>query len=148
MFQHILVPTDGSAVSQNAGQAAVELARLGSGRITALFVAPDYKLGRVAEQSGATEFVPLDEYRREVERDAQPALSRVTELARAAGIAADAQWVLDDDTARGIVQAVERYGCDTIVMGSHGHRGIKRMLLGSVAQKVLVEAKVPVMVTR
>jgi nucleotide-binding universal stress UspA family protein len=148
MFKHILVPTDGSAPSRNAAQAAVELARLSGGRITALYVAPDYKLGRVAEQSGATEFVPLDAYTREVENDARPALEQVMGVARAAGIESDAHWVLDDNTAHAIVRAAEKHGCDTIVVGSHGHKGIKRMLLGSVAQKVLVDAKIPVLVTR
>jgi nucleotide-binding universal stress UspA family protein len=147
MFKHILVPTDGSELSRNAARAAIELARLSGARITALYVAPDYKL-QVGEQSGMHNFVPLSDYEARMRQEAAPILASVTEVVAAAGLTSDAEFVMSDDPAHAIVHAATQHGCDTIVMGSHGHKGFRRALLGSVTQTVLVDSKIPVLVTR
>ena len=49
---------------------------------------------------------------------------------------------------RGIIAAAEKNGCDAIVMASNGHRGLQKLLLGSVTQEVLTNSKIPVLVYR
>jgi nucleotide-binding universal stress UspA family protein len=148
MFKHILVAIDGSEVSRHAAQAAAELARLGHGRITAVHVAPAYKPDIREEQGVGPDFVTPDEHAKRERQRAQPFLNYVADAAGAAGVASDGTCVLSNDPASAIIDTAARHGCDTIVMGSHGHKGIKRMLLGSVAQKVLVDTTIPVLVTR
>ena len=69
------------------------------------------------------------------------------QLAREAGVACDAHYAMSDFPATAIVRAVEQYGCDAIVMGSHGRKGLSKLLLGSQTQQVLVSTHVPVLVT-
>jgi nucleotide-binding universal stress UspA family protein len=56
--------------------------------------------------------------------------------------------VEDVTASSGIVESAKELGCDLIVMGSHGRTGIARLMLGSVANKVVAESSVPVLVTR
>ena len=51
-------------------------------------------------------------------------------------------------TYEGILETAEAEGCDLIVMGSHGRQGVKALILGSVAQKVLTHANVPVLIVK
>ena len=56
--------------------------------------------------------------------------------------------VEDVAAASGIVESAKELGCDLIIMGSHGRTGIVRLMLGSVATKVVAESSIPVLVTR
>ena len=145
MFKHILVPTDGSSLSQGAAEQAVALAKLTGAQLTAFHVAPAYHFD--LGEGPAHDFVPPNDYAARVAEQIQPHLEEVQELARAAGIACDAHYTLSDFPAEAIVKAVEKYGCDAIVMGSHGRKGLNKLLLGSETEKVLVSARVPVVVT-
>jgi nucleotide-binding universal stress UspA family protein len=148
MFKHILIPIDGSEVSRRAAEVAVEFARLAQARLTALHVAPAYRPKVLEEQGASPDFVTPAEYAERERRNAAPYFSHVTDLASKLQVPSDAHSVLSDDPAEAIVEAAKRYGCDVIVMGSHGRTGIRGMLLGSVAQKVLTAGTVPVLVTR
>jgi nucleotide-binding universal stress UspA family protein len=148
MFKHILVPIDGSEASRHAAQAAAELARVHKARLTALHVAPPYKLDVHEEQGVSSDFVTPDDYTAREKIKGQAYLAYVAELAAKVDVAGEGHVVLSGDPAEAIVEAAGRHGCDTIVMGTHGHTGIKKMLLGSVAQKVLVNSTIPVLVTR
>jgi len=55
---------------------------------------------------------------------------------------------MSDFIADAIVKSAKKYRCDAIVMGSHGRHGVGKLLLGSETQKVLVSAKIPVVVSR
>ena len=147
MFKKILVPVDGSDVSKHAAQAAAELARLSGARLVALYVAPAYK-PNVHEESTSLGFVSPDEYAKRARLEAAPHLASVAEAAKSVGAASEAQFAMSDSIADAIVDTATQHGCDTIVMGSHGHTGIRKMLLGSVAQQVLGAATIPVVVTR
>ena len=68
--------------------------------------------------------------------------------AAAAGVAATVERISGERPHQAIVAAADRLACDLIVMASHGRRGFQRMLLGSQTQRVLVQASVPVLVTR
>jgi nucleotide-binding universal stress UspA family protein len=72
----------------------------------------------------------------------------VRELATAAGVAIETRVEDDRPAAEGIVEAAQEIGAELIVIGSHGRGGMARLLLGSVASKVITLAKVPVLVVR
>ena len=64
------------------------------------------------------------------------------------GLASDTLRVTHEEPAQVIVETAQSKGCDLIVMASHGYRGVKRVLLGSVAVKVLTHSKTPVLICR
>jgi len=146
MFKHILVPTDGSNLSHTAAQNAVEIAKATGAHITAFHVAPAYKFDLHDDHVPHGYMLPVD-YEEQMARAAQHHLDDVKKLALGAGVECDGQYALSDYPAAAIVRAVEKYGCDAIVMGSHGRTGINKLILGSETQKVLVSTKVPVVVT-
>jgi nucleotide-binding universal stress UspA family protein len=74
----------------------------------------------------------------------KPGLDR----AHALSIAADTKHVFHDHPYEAIINAAAQYGCDLIVMASHGRRGIAGLLLGSETTKVLTHSKTPVLVCR
>ena len=146
MFKHILVPTDGSALSRDAARSAVALAKATGARITALHVAPAYHLA-VQEEHVSADFILPDDYETKVRKDADHHLGAVREIAAEMGVACGGHYALSDFPADAIVEAVQRYDCDCIVMGTHARKGLSRLLHGSETQKVLVATKVAVVVT-
>ena len=145
MYKRILIPTDGSSVSGLAADAAIELARsCGSGIVTLSIVVPElvfpYVEGGLVLDSGQQVDVLLE--------NAHGFVGALAERARRSGIACTPVTRIDPDPAQAIVEAAREYHCDLIVMGSHGRRGLSRLLAGSVTQAVLAYAPVPVMVLR
>jgi nucleotide-binding universal stress UspA family protein len=145
MFKHILVPTDGTALSRHAARTATELARMTGARITAFHVAPAYKARPAGDQQGSQEPLSPAEYADRAERQAQTYLGEIEKIAKEAGVPCEQRYAMNDFTAEAIVKGAEQFGCDTIVMGSDWTKGVNKV--GSVAQKVLVEARIPVLVT-
>src|SRR3954471_9068424 len=145
MFKHILVPTDGSSLSHGAAQQAIALARATGAQLTAFHVAPAYHFD--LGEGPAHDYVAPGEYEARVAAEIKPHFDEVRQLANDAGVMCDAQYTLSDFTAEAIIDAVEKYGCDAVVMGSHGRKGLNKLLLGSETEKVLVSIKVPVVVT-
>lgn len=144
MFKHILVTTDGSPVSLHAARAATYLAKLSAARVTAFHVAPAYKTMQRSEQQ-PTEYVTPSEYDERVRATADRYLGEIRTLAEGAGVAFEGRYAMSDFPVEAIVKAIDQYGCDTVVIGSRRSEGAGK--LGSVAQKVLVGARVPVLVT-
>ena len=66
----------------------------------------------------------------------------------ARGVAFDGDTIERNVTYEGILETAEAEGCDLIVMGSHGRKGMQALILGSVAQKVLTHAKMPVLIVK
>ncbi|MEN9466093.1 MAG: hypothetical protein RL081_94 [Pseudomonadota bacterium] len=146
MFKHILLATDGSAASEHAAKLAVSLARIHGAKLTALYVADPYPY------IGVGEINPMgyQAYSAAAQQLAAQAHSTVDALCKQDGavVALQARLVEDVAAASGIVQSAKDEGADLIVMGSHGRSGIARLMLGSVATKVVAESPVPVLVTR
>lgn len=144
MFTHILVASDGSSVSSLAAQAAVDLARSCGASIVALSIAvpeapPLIEGGMVFDPGQQAD--DLLEY-------AHGVVDALAKAARAAGVECIPVTRIAPDASQAIVMAAREYRCDLIVMGSHGRRGLSRLLAGSVTQEVLVSAPVPVLVYR
>lgn len=146
MYQRILVPTDGSATSEKALTEAIALAKLSGGRIRLLHIVDTLAVAAVADGFGAYSAELLPKLR----EGGQEILQREQQRVAAAGVGVDA--TLDEVVAGRIsdrVQAaVAAWPADLIVIGTHGRRGVQRLLLGSDAEQVLRSAAVPVLLVR
>jgi nucleotide-binding universal stress UspA family protein len=146
MFKCILIPTDGSELSQKAVQYGVDLAKLHGARVIGIHAVPDYHLMIAYEGS----FDPVTEERieQEARARAEAYLGFVKETAERAGVPCETICDTSDHPHDAILKAADAKGCDLILMTSHGRRGIAAVLLGSETRKVLTYAKVPVLVVR
>lgn len=146
MFKHIILATDGSAASAHAAQMAVNLARIHGSKLTAVYVADPYPYMGVGEVNP----VGFQSYMAAAQAHAAQAHAQVEALCTQGGasIALQVRLVEDVAAASGIIQTALAEGGDLILMGSHGRSGIARLMLGSVATKVVAESSVPVLVCR
>lgn len=153
MFKKILVPTDGSPLSEKAVDAAVLFAASIDAKIVAISVADPY-----VPIPPVIEGIPLDPnfYDEDTRRifEAQPDqmaksnVHYVKERAEKYGVSCEILTVKSDDPYEEIVRAVKSFECDLIFMASHGRKGINRLILGSETQKVIAYSSVPVLVYR
>lgn len=144
MFQRILLATDGSAASENAARLAVDLAKVHGGRVTALYVVDPYPYLGIGE----TNPLGFQAYMSAALEHAAQAHAKVMALCEQAGVPFQPRLVEDIAAATGIVQGARQSEADLVVIGSHGRTGIARLMLGSVASKVVAESPVPVLVAR
>ena len=146
MFKHILLATDGSEASENAAQLAADMARTHGATLTALYVVDPYPYLGIGE----TNPLGFQSYMSAAHEHAAQAHARVTELCSQGGapVALQSRIAEDMTASAGIVQMAKDEGADLIVMGSHGRTGLARLMVGSVAARVLAEASVPVLVVR
>ncbi len=142
MYTHILIPTDGSGLSEKAVRSGIQLAKALGARVTGLYVIAG---SLVAKGLGKT-MVPETE--EQIVARAETYLAVVRDLAQAAGVPCECAYVHGYAPHEEIVKAAESRGCDLICMASHGRRGIASLLLGSETQHVLTHGKVPVLVCR
>lgn len=145
-YGSVLVPLDGSALGEAALEPAITLASLFGGSITLVqVVATPYALGPMPVSQG----LGVDHHawlgRRE---HAEAYLQTVAAALRARGITATPLVVEQDRVADAIMETARHGGGHVIALATHGIGGVKRMLVGSVADKVLRNADVPVLVTR
>ena len=143
-YQNILVPVDGSETSYAAVAQAAELAKAFGGKITVVQVlALDPYIA--AEYISATQTNDLIERARtSVLKTLEEAAAKFSDL----GIPVEAKLLEGQVIHREIIREAETSKADLIVIGSHGRTGLKRLFLGSVAQSVLGEAHIPVLVVR
>jgi nucleotide-binding universal stress UspA family protein len=144
MFKTILLPTDGSDVALAATDRAIALARLAGAALHAVYVQEPYPYTGI----GATNSAGVQEYLTAAQQEGVQALDGVTARTRAAGVTSTTEIAEGSSPAEQIVETARRCGADLIVMGSHGRTGVARVLLGSVAGKVLVLSPVPVMIVK
>jgi len=145
MFKHILLPTDGSKLSERAIRQSVRVAKALGARITALHVMPkfhafSYQMQLLEATRGS--------YEAEAATRGRNYLEFARKVAQAAGVSCDSVQASGDQPYKEIIRTAQKKGCDVILMASHGRRGIEGFLLGSETQKVLTHSKVPVLVYR
>jgi nucleotide-binding universal stress UspA family protein len=145
MFQHILLPTDGSPLSDAAVQKGIQLAASLHARVTGLHVVAPFQTTDVVDLVyGGSKA----EYDQAAEQEARQYLARVEEAARAAGVPCETTWVAASQVYQAIIQTAQARGCDCIAMASHGRRGVQGFLLGSETARVLTHTRLPVVVFR
>ena len=148
MYKHILVPTDGTRLSDKAIRSAAELAAKIGAKLTGLHVLPPYNLAISGYEIAPVVVFSPAEYRQATAKSAQAALDKVENAARAAGVGCASLSVTNELAWDAIVRAAHDRKCDLIVMASHGRRGLSGLILGSETTKVLTHSKVPVLVVR
>lgn len=142
MFKHILCPVDGSELSLEALDAAARLCKEQSAELTVCTVVDPARASAMAFGDPGMSAACLEALNDEGAGRVRDAAARVENVVPAEAIALDGQPV------EAIVQCAATRGCDLIVMSSHGRTGLKRALLGSVAEGVVRKAGVPVMIVR
>jgi len=145
MYKHLLLPIDGSELSLRAADAGIALARQLGARVHALHVVVPLPAVPFLNEIIATSDA---EYADSAETAGARYLAIVRERADAAGVPCRSSLETDPQPHRSIIRVAQREGCDLIVMGSHGWRGLDRLLMGSETQRVILEAGLPVLVNR
>lgn len=147
MYQHILIPTDGSDLSLKAVKHGVELAKAVKARVTSLTVISPALLFSLEPEKFKG---PSEEwgYQKVMESFAEKCLDQVKTEAMAQNVRCDVMYVEHEQPYQAIIDAATNEHCDLIVMASHGRGGISAIVLGSVTQKVLTHSTVPVLVYR
>jgi nucleotide-binding universal stress UspA family protein len=140
MYQHILIPTDGSELSQKALDHGVAIAQALKAKVTVITVSPFLTPGFDAGIVSA--------YEKEVAASAKKYLDAAEKAAAAAGVRCEAMHVVNKHPYQAIIDTAKLKGCDLVVMASHGRRGISAVVLGSETVKVLTHSPTPVLVVR
>ena len=146
MFKHILIPTDGSELSQKAIRIGVELAKFHGARVTGVHAIPDYHL--MIAYEGAFDPVTEERIEKEARMRAENNLDFIKQAAAAADVPCDTVCETSDHPYDAILKTANAKGCDLILLHSHGRKGLAAILLGSETRKVLTYSKIPVMVVR
>ena len=142
MYRRILVPVDGSDTSNKALVAALQLARDAGGRLRLV-----HALDELVYLSGFEYGADVLNTARE---QAMRVLREAAEVAQSAGVPAEQQLIESPGTRLGDCVAAEarQWEADLVVLGTHGRRGIGRVLLGSGAEQIIRSSPVPVLVIR
>ena len=147
-YRKILVAVDGSTASAKGLREAIRLAKTDSARLFILHVVDEYPAfaaldGMMAGAPGA-DLVPA------LREGGKRVLARAKTTAEKAGVPAKAvlREMLSGPAAYPIVREAKKLGADLIVLGTHGRRGVRRLVLGSDAEQVVRTASVPVLLVR
>jgi nucleotide-binding universal stress UspA family protein len=144
MYKRILVPTDGSEISNKAVQTAISIARITGAQLMAISVKEPFPYSAISEMQP----VPPQEFYDAQERIAAARVKEATDAAQAAGVTCQGYTVEAMHPYEAILDHAKTQACDLIVMASHGRRGLSALLLGSETQKVLTHSPIPVLVVK
>jgi len=147
MFKHILLPIDGSQLSEEAAERAAVFARETQARITAFFVREEYPAAWYGEAALVDPSSPAD-FNDATETQARKHLARIAEICQRVDVECNTLSEISGTVYQAVIDAANENGCDLIFMASHGRRGLSGFLLGSETHKVLTHSKIPVLVYR
>ena len=147
MYRDILVPTDGSKLSEKAVETGAKFAKAFGAKLHILHVRPPQD--RVIYSEGAaTIYVPKEKVRKTIAEEEWKLLNAAGEVAKSCGMSAETEYVENQSPHEAIIRVAQERNCDLIVMASHGRKGISALILGSETQKVLTHTNIPVFVIR
>jgi nucleotide-binding universal stress UspA family protein len=138
MFDRILIATDGSEHGERAARVAVELAKLSGGSVIALYVADTSRMSHLPDD------MLLYSIRELLLKEGKEAVEFVERLAREAGVKFETT-IIEGSPGEEIVRSGAQANASVIVIGSVGRTGLDKFLLGSVAEKVVRNSKIPVL---
>lgn len=138
MFERIMIATDGSKHSERAAEVGIELARLSGGAITIVYVADTGRLSHLPED------MAIASIRNLLIREGEDATNYVVEMATRAGVAST-KMVVEGNPGDELLRLSSESGIGVVVMGSVGRTGLDKFLLGSVAENVVRNSRVPVL---
>ena len=146
MFKRILVPIDGSSTSNRGFDQALALAKGNGARLYVLHVVDEHAL----VQHGEAMATLTEQFLASMRESGQKVLARAQAAATRQGV--DCRTVLVENIVRGvadiIVEQAKKQNADVIVMGTHGRRGVTRLVMGSDAENVVRTSPVPVLLVR
>jgi len=145
MFKHILLPSDGSPLSEAAMRKGIQFAKTINARVTGFCVGPELRHFGFDADIGP-------EFKKQaaaaVQAEVAKNLLAIEKAAKEAGVPCETAQEKSDQPYEAIIAAAQKGQCDLIIMASHGRRGVQGLLLGSETQKVLTHSKIPVLVYR
>jgi len=144
MFKTILVPTDGTPLSDKAIHAAVEFAKSNPGsKIIGVSVMEKLPFTPHGAQGS-----DLSDYMLQIEEMTRNRVAQIADAAETAGVPCETIVEESSNPHEGILRTAAKYNCDCIFMASHGRKGLSKFFIGSETQKVLASADIPVIVYR
>jgi nucleotide-binding universal stress UspA family protein len=145
MYKHILIPTDGSELSQKAIDHGTKLAKALNAKVTTVTVSEPFHIFAV-DPKMVTD--TPEGYKRRIDAVSAKYLKTAKDIAAAAGVTCDGVHVEHEHPYEAIIDTARKTGCDAILMASHGRRGVSAIVLGSETVKVLTHSTIPVVVIR
>ena len=145
MYKKVLIATDGSSVGDKAIEQGLEVAKRFGAKVLVIKVT---EMWSALDVAGRDALARIETYEKAAAEAANEILGKARQAAEKAGVPCETMHVADRVPAEGIVGTADAQNCDLIVMGSHGRRGINKLLLGSQSQNVLAHTKKPVLIAR
>lgn len=146
MYEHLLVPVDGSELCDKAIEHSIGLAKMLGASITGFTAEPPLPVLVVEQAAVAYDVETFQAHEKRCEAHAREILLAFADKARQAGVAFDGQFVITDNVQQAIVDMAEQRHCDLIVMASHGRHGLDALIHGSLTKSVLAHSQVPLLV--
>ena len=148
MYANILLSTDGSDVARKGVEHGIALAKALNAKVTVITVTEplpiDYGSGHASGWIPSQE--EFDRFDAACKESAGKVLDEARAIAEQIGISVELLHVPNAYPASAIIETAKSRGCDLIVIGSHGRRGLRKLLLGSQTSEVLADGSVPVLV--
>ena len=146
MFKHILFATDGSSASEHASQMAINMARAHGSHLTVVYVIDPYPYMGGGEMG----LVGFESYMESGRKHATKAFEHINHLASVGGVPVEVKTRLVEKSSvvKAILETAEEEHAKLIMLGSHGRGGIEKLLIGSIAAKVVAQSTKPVMIVR
>jgi len=148
MYANILLSTDGSDVARKGLEHGIALAKALNAKVTVITVTEPLPIDYGGGHAGGWIPTPeeFDRFEAANKQHAGKVLDAARSMTEQLGISAEFLHVPNAHPATAIIETAKSRGCDLIVMGSHGRRGLRKLLLGSQTSEVLVDGSVPVLV--
>jgi len=141
LYRRILITTDGSEPNKKAVSYGIELARLSGAKVNVVYVVDTAAFASVPMDAGWEMMYEL------LQKEGNEAIQQIVDDAKASGIDIEGS-LLEGHPSHEIIEFAQNNEIDVIVLGTLGKGGLDRFLLGSVAEKVTRNSKVPVLVVR
>lgn len=146
MYKHVLLPTDGSPLSDVAIDNGLQFAKAIGARVTGFYVIVE------RQPESFEDYSPVDVKAPALEdvsaQEARQYLAAIESKAKSAGVPCVTHSMKHVSPHQAIIQAARLHGCDLIIMASHGRKGITGELVGSETARVITNCKIPVLVYR
>lgn len=147
MYKKLLVPVDGSELSERAMREGLALAKQLGAAVVGFVAEPDMPLPNMGSPP-STYAYQRDQHEKRADTHAHEVLARFDELAREAGVVFTGRHSLTDQIDLAIVGIADEYECDMVVMATHGRGVFGELLFGSHTKSVLAKSKLPLLVLR
>ncbi len=146
MYKHILICTDGSPLANKAAKAGIALAKALGAKVTAYSAVDD--LQTLYSEDYAFNPKMIDRIGKAARIVGQKHVEKIGKMAKAVRVPLTSAVTLAPSADEGIIATAKKLKCDLIFMASHGRRGLSKLLMGSITQRVLANSKIPVVVYR